>query len=230
MLEKPFVCEDNHSNIHLFSQTLLSVAHHLLMLFPIGLSVLVPYFLSASHPGRHSLLYPPILLQPGVDSRNAASPSLVSSIVAVHLLGLCECEGCSSLRHSYSSSTYPSVEPWWWDEWACMRLGAGGVLLGWLTLTWDLHTTWQKNAWLLTSGTGKLKLTACARVESDISKSQPNNLLPRLLQYMLYSCILPEKLHRDYKAGSSIRTEGLPISSLSMCVIRLTLSSKYILF
>lgn len=128
-----------HSNIQFFSNTLI-VAHHLLFLFPTKLSALFSYFssvwtcamkqndkqvTSASHPGRHTLLCPPILLQPGVGSRNVASPSVV-----VHLLSLCECEGCSLLRQTLSSSTYPSMEHQWQDEWACMRLGIGGVLLG----------------------------------------------------------------------------------------------------
>lgn len=62
---------------------------------------------------KHSLQCPHIILDPGVGSRNAAAcRSLVSSIVAVHLLRPCECEGCSSLRRSFSGLTYPSVEPW----------------------------------------------------------------------------------------------------------------------
>lgn len=54
----------------------------------------------------------------------------VSHVVVVHLLSLCECEGCSPLCQTHSSSTYPSVEHQWQDEWVCMRLGIGGVLLG----------------------------------------------------------------------------------------------------
>lgn len=84
----------------------------------------------ASQPSSNSLLCPPILLQSGVGSRNTASPSLVSSIVAVHLLSLCKSEGCYSLRQSHSCSTYPSVEPQWYDEWARMRLCIDGVLVG----------------------------------------------------------------------------------------------------
>lgn len=52
----------------------------------------------AGQPGSRSLLCPPILLQPGVGSRDVSSPSPVSSIVPLHLLSLCECESCSSLR------------------------------------------------------------------------------------------------------------------------------------
>lgn len=65
----------------------------------------------ARHPGSHSLLCPPMLLQPEVGSRDMASPFLVPSIVALHFLSLCECESCSPLRYSCSSSTYPSMSP-----------------------------------------------------------------------------------------------------------------------
>lgn len=43
---------------------------------------------NASHPGRHPLLRPPMILRPGVGSRKVAFPSLVSSIVVVHLLSV----------------------------------------------------------------------------------------------------------------------------------------------
>lgn len=118
-----------------------------------------------SHTGSRSLPHPPILLQPGVGSRNMASPSLVSSVVAVHLLNLCECEGCSPLRQSYFSSTYP-VLGWVSLYEVGYRSGAAWLVSTQLRPAFrpcsPLHSrVWQKNFCLVTSGSGKLKLILC---------------------------------------------------------------------
>ena len=124
---KKWINEENlgitEGSLHLFSFILFIVVHHLLLLLPIELSVPVSYFLSAlTCVTKQKDTQPTTKLprQPSTSvsthiitarSGQPASPSLVSSIVVVHFLSHCKCEGCSSLRRSYSSSTYPAVEP-----------------------------------------------------------------------------------------------------------------------